>query len=698
VPTGLAAVLVIAAAFVLHAHAFRFTQDDAYISLRYATNLVEGHGLVFNPGERVEGYSNFAWTMLLALVVRLGLPPIPAATWMGIAFALGTILVASRFARAIEGRWGTAAVGTAALLAGTSAFALWCTGGLETAMFAFWVTAGLERGLAPGVSERGRLAAPLLLAGAALTRPDGALIAALWLAVRAASGARRELLREAAILAALMLPYAAWKLWYYGDLLPNTYYAKAGTSAEYFARGVDYAREYFGAYALWGVVPALALAALRHGGARSVEARLLVVWTGYAAYIVLIGGDVLHVHRFWLGILPIGAVLVARGVAWRPAVAAAVLAAIVAVGLVRNWNGIRERRRTEIGFVENMAQTGVWLGANLPKGSRVAITTIGAVGYFSRLTVIDMLGLTDREIARNPEFIDGVEDTWREIKYNAASVLRRRPDIILFSTGVRPSAGAERALYLYEDFYDAYYSYFFRSTANRTQTQVGFRLRPDASPFRDDRLPAESVPFLEEYIAAHLEQSRNADFAGAARHFEAAWERSGGRCPWAKEWLGSALFDAGRVAADSTTMNRGLQILGEVAETDPYAMVALLRLGDDALRKDPVTAMGIFTRLTDVNPNDSAPWMGRAEAARLLGDLESAFRFAAEGVRRWGTSPAYLMQTGSIAAAMGNFEVADRCYREALLIDPQFEGARRGLEVLDALRRGDLEELRKGQG
>ena len=46
--------------------------DDVFISLRYAENLAAGRGLVFNPGERVEGYSNFAWTVLLAVPAWLG--------------------------------------------------------------------------------------------------------------------------------------------------------------------------------------------------------------------------------------------------------------------------------------------------------------------------------------------------------------------------------------------------------------------------------------------------------------------------------------------------------------------------------------------------------------------------------------------------------------------------------------------------
>ena len=47
--------------------------DDAYITLRYARNLFEGHGLVFNIGERVEGFSNFTWLSVLAAVGWSGL-------------------------------------------------------------------------------------------------------------------------------------------------------------------------------------------------------------------------------------------------------------------------------------------------------------------------------------------------------------------------------------------------------------------------------------------------------------------------------------------------------------------------------------------------------------------------------------------------------------------------------------------------
>ena len=49
--------------------------DDSFISFRYAEHLARGHGLVYNVGERVEGYTNLLWTLLVAAALRLGIAP-----------------------------------------------------------------------------------------------------------------------------------------------------------------------------------------------------------------------------------------------------------------------------------------------------------------------------------------------------------------------------------------------------------------------------------------------------------------------------------------------------------------------------------------------------------------------------------------------------------------------------------------------
>ncbi len=69
-----------------------FLTDDAFISFRYVRNLLEGHGLVFNPGERVEGYSNFLWVLELAAIWRvLGVAPEDATPWLSVACTAGTV-------------------------------------------------------------------------------------------------------------------------------------------------------------------------------------------------------------------------------------------------------------------------------------------------------------------------------------------------------------------------------------------------------------------------------------------------------------------------------------------------------------------------------------------------------------------------------------------------------------------------------
>ena len=69
-----------------------FVCDDAFISFRYVRNLVEGHGLVFNPGEYVEGYTNFLWVLELAAIWSLlGIPPEQAAPVLSVICTVGTL-------------------------------------------------------------------------------------------------------------------------------------------------------------------------------------------------------------------------------------------------------------------------------------------------------------------------------------------------------------------------------------------------------------------------------------------------------------------------------------------------------------------------------------------------------------------------------------------------------------------------------
>jgi len=71
--------VVICVAFAAVAWSGSFVQDDAYITLSYARNLIDGHGLVFNVGEYVEGFTSLSWTLLTAALMTVGIRDVAQA-------------------------------------------------------------------------------------------------------------------------------------------------------------------------------------------------------------------------------------------------------------------------------------------------------------------------------------------------------------------------------------------------------------------------------------------------------------------------------------------------------------------------------------------------------------------------------------------------------------------------------------------
>ncbi len=227
--------------------------DDAYISCRYAKNQLGGHGLVFNPGERVEGYTNFLWTEILAFAGLFAFDIPTAAKWLGACFAciaLGlTWLLARRVAE--ERGWPIGfAWAPAAMLACYPGWCYWGFSGMEGPLLACLVLGFLLVGCSPTATAMSIVLAGILGILAAMTRWEAVLLwpvaVALQLFGTSRSKARR--LRLAAILSTVLLVgfgvYFAWRFSYYGEIMPNTYYAKAGgTFLSRSAKGVAYTGE-----------------------------------------------------------------------------------------------------------------------------------------------------------------------------------------------------------------------------------------------------------------------------------------------------------------------------------------------------------------------------------------------------------------------------------------------------------------------
>ena len=282
-----------------------FLCDDAFISFRYVRNLLEGHGLVFNPGEYVEGYTNFLWILELAAIWGIfGIRPEHAAPWLSVAYTVGTIAAMLWWVvrlPSLSNRWliGWMALG---LLCSSATFAVWTSGGgLETRQFTFFVVTAVVF-LSVNRSWRwGLLAASLSLAAAELTRPEGLLLAACcfgWFGVQRIVKEGRvsaRLVRELMILVApfvlLVSAHFLFRYAYYGEWLPNTYYAKH--VRPWYESGFRYLWAAALETGLYLLLP-LAYLALRtrwRANRDGTYALVLLCVVTHMAYLLPIGGD-----------------------------------------------------------------------------------------------------------------------------------------------------------------------------------------------------------------------------------------------------------------------------------------------------------------------------------------------------------------------------------------------------------------------
>ncbi len=449
------------AVFIYSCSYFELTQDDAYISFRYAENLINGNGLVFNIGERVEGYTNFLWVILLALAKGLlGIDYLATSRVLGVAAGASLfVLVYMLIRRHYEGKHTLIYLGLAVAMLSNLAIAYWSIASLETAAFTCIVLAAL-------VAEyHQRRLTPALLIIATLLRPEGAVVFGIVLVHRIISE-RRFPVEYFLVYAVPLLPFAVFKLTYYGSLFPNPYYAKSGVGLEYIQSGLEYLWYFTQTVGLYGLVFLLPIFAIKKLWQHFSLLYLFVAV--YIAYIVWVGGDVLKVYRFFVPIIPalyflfVASLYVLAESFIKDTKRVAAIAMLACFGFsFGSWSLSKDHVETYWFFEQNIVRKMHFIGTMLKKymGTEfsVAASTIGMISYqLMGHRVIDMLGLTDSYIARNPEKIEGITSTWKERRFNNSYLLSQQPDFILFSTGYKPSAPAERALMLHSEFRHKY--------------------------------------------------------------------------------------------------------------------------------------------------------------------------------------------------------------------------------------------------
>lgn len=381
-----------------------FTPDDTLIYLRYAENAAAGRGLVFNVGERVNGATSVLWLSWLTVLAMAGAPLLAAAKVLGAVCGALTIWLTQRLALRFDAR---AAVAAPLVLVGFLDHAYWAVSGLDTAMTTAVFAAALLVTVRATEGHAGVIAG-LAWGVAVAARPEGAalgVVALAWLLIRT----RVSRSKMTAVIAAFALPVLVVLalLWfYYGDPLPNTYWAKRFDRVEALHRGLVYLRAF--AMANDGALIALATVAaclLARGPVFWLVSSTLVT---YVAYLLWSGGDSWAspgAFRFATLVLPPLAALMAAGLSavWaRTTGAASARVAAVASGVVlavwlafpSTGNMVVRRIGGDAGIVE-------YLRAHAGPDDAVAVNDVGWVGYEADVRVIDTFGLVDRWVAHS---------------------------------------------------------------------------------------------------------------------------------------------------------------------------------------------------------------------------------------------------------------------------------------------------------
>lgn len=304
--------------------ALRLRFEDQLIVLRYARNLAEGNGLVYNAGEQVMGFTTPLFTVLSGVFVLAGGEH--AAAWQnsfGILCMLGTAALAVRLLVHLGA--GPAAPLAVALVTFNPAVAYsYLYVGMEIHLFALLFLLALDFHLRDRATAAAVTSALLFL-----TRPEGALLAAMLLAHRWLRE-RKPPVHQAVAALATTLPWLLFALAYYGNVLPRTLGAKEGESIASAWRYLGLVREAYaeaGRSLLAAYSPSLAhsiagpllLLGLLFVGATALLRRRAALWPliafplgallGYAAIGSLPGYTW---HYYTLNVL--GAFLLALGV------------------------------------------------------------------------------------------------------------------------------------------------------------------------------------------------------------------------------------------------------------------------------------------------------------------------------------------------------------------------------------------------
>ena len=434
--------------------------DDAMISMRYAKNLANGFGLVWNPrGEPVEGYSNFLWTLYMSFwhILPIHLSKISLFIQLtGLGFLLSSLFLVRKIAARLSGNNAFVIFGSVVLTAAYLPINFWALRGMETSVLGSIIIYVVWRVICSSETEKLDYILFSLLGIGILIRLDFVFLFITLTIFRILIfriNTLKNSLFSILLFTGVISGETILRWFYYRELLPNTYYLKITGFSSFWRieRGVSAFLDFVNTAS-----PVIFIAVgifIIFNRKNKAIIFLFSICLSQILYSIYVGGDAWETwgnfaNRYLCIVMPIFFILLTLTIHSilkyiTPSKIKNIISFTCVIFIIFQLHGgfknidlIRNQLLKATGmFVEidkKMAQTGILFQRMTSSEARLAVTWAGAIPYFSDRYCIDILGKNDLFIARQKAKVD----SYKEIrpghnKYNYEySIGRLKPDVI----------------------------------------------------------------------------------------------------------------------------------------------------------------------------------------------------------------------------------------------------------------------------
>jgi hypothetical protein len=463
-----AAAFIYRTSFVVAGERYFSLFDDAMISMRYARHLAHGYGLVWNPGTApVEGYTNPAWVLYMAGIHLLPVPESKTSLLVQVTAAIllaANLFVVREIALRVSRGSAAVALGAVAITACYLPLNNWSLQGMEVSALVLMVSVSLNQALRSMDDGRFRASPYVLLGTSTLVRPDMAVpLAGLLLYQIVTDPVRRS--RHLAWGTAALVVFGglqtAFRLWYFGQVVPNTYYLKMTgyPVALRLTRGAFVLAGFIWKFnALLFALPFLLL--IRRDRRSALLLWALVVQMFYSVYV---GGDA---WEYWGGsnryiaiampgfFVVLSLALFQLAGAFTTAVETApwrrqVFASLVVLTIIAANSIYGARAWLEVLLVHAPLHSGpggenqgeveeaLRLRTMTTPDAVIAVVRAGTIPYFSDRPAIDLLGKNDAHVAREWSRVPAGRDRFVQFRPGHTkfdyrySIEEQRPDVVV---------------------------------------------------------------------------------------------------------------------------------------------------------------------------------------------------------------------------------------------------------------------------